>query len=52
MTQPSRSENIHRQSRDEQAAVVAILDGAHQIATPTFIGTLSICIVFFFRWCC
>ena len=27
--------------------LVAILDGAHQIATPTFIGTLSICIVFF-----
>jgi multidrug efflux pump subunit AcrB len=27
--------------------LVAILDGAHQIATPTLVGTLSICIVFF-----
>src|SRR6185437_15632236 len=27
--------------------LAAILDGASQIATPTFVGTLSICIVFF-----
>src|SRR5208283_4343285 len=27
--------------------LVAILDGASQIATPTLVGTLSICIVFF-----
>ncbi|HWJ41335.1 MAG TPA: efflux RND transporter permease subunit, partial [Candidatus Limnocylindrales bacterium] len=27
--------------------LVAILDGASQIATPTFVGTLAICIVFF-----
>jgi multidrug efflux pump subunit AcrB len=40
-------ENIHRNHAMEKPLLVAILDGAHQIATPTFIGTLSICIVFF-----
>jgi multidrug efflux pump subunit AcrB len=40
-------ENIHRNHAMHKPLLVAILDGAHQIATPTFIGTLSICIVFF-----
>src|SRR5208283_4633285 len=40
-------ENIHRNHAMNKPLLVAILDGAHQIATPTFIGTLSICIVFF-----
>src|SRR5260370_21895133 len=40
-------ENIHRNHAMDKPLLVAILDGAHQIATPTFIGTLSICIVFF-----
>jgi len=39
-------ENIHRNHAMDKPLLVAILDGAHQIATPTLIGTLSICIVF------
>jgi multidrug efflux pump subunit AcrB len=40
-------ENIHRNHAMPKPLLVAILDGATQIATPTFVGTLSICIVFF-----
>jgi multidrug efflux pump subunit AcrB len=40
-------ENIHRNHAMNKRLLVAILDGAHQIATPTLVGTLSICIVFF-----
>src|SRR5271155_2562480 len=40
-------ENIHRNHVLRKPLLVAILDGAHQIATPTLVGTLSICIVFF-----
>jgi CzcA family heavy metal efflux pump len=40
-------ENIHRNHAMDKPLLVAILDGASQIATPTFVGTLSICIVFF-----
>jgi multidrug efflux pump subunit AcrB len=39
-------ENIHRNHAMNKPLLVAILDGASQIATPTFIGTLAICIVF------
>ena len=40
-------ENIHRNHAMHKPLLAAILDGASQIATPTFVGTLSICIVFF-----
>jgi multidrug efflux pump subunit AcrB len=40
-------ENIHRNHVMGKSLLVAILDGAHQIATPTLVGTLAICIVFF-----
>ena len=40
-------ENIHRNHAMDKPLLVAILDGASQIATPTFVGTLAICIVFF-----
>jgi multidrug efflux pump subunit AcrB len=40
-------ENIHRNHAMHKPLLVAILDGAAQIATPTLIGTLAICIVFF-----
>ena len=40
-------ENIHRNQALHKPLLVAILDGASQIATPTFVGTLAICIVFF-----
>ncbi|HTR63406.1 MAG TPA: efflux RND transporter permease subunit [Candidatus Binataceae bacterium] len=40
-------ENIHRNHAMDKPLLMAILDGAHQIATPTLVGTLSICIVFF-----
>jgi CzcA family heavy metal efflux pump len=40
-------ENIHRNQALHKPLLVAILDGAAQIATPTFVGTLAICIVFF-----
>jgi CzcA family heavy metal efflux pump len=39
-------ENIHRNHAMGKPLGVAILDGARQIAVPSFIGTLSICIVF------
>ena len=39
-------ENIHRNLGQRKAMNQAILDGAQQIATPTFVSTLSICIVF------
>jgi multidrug efflux pump subunit AcrB len=40
-------ENIHRNQALHKPLLTAILDGAAQIATPTLVGTLSICIVFF-----
>ncbi len=40
-------ENIHRNRAMHKPLLVAILDGASQIATPTLVGTLCICIVFF-----
>ncbi|MDO8431153.1 MAG: efflux RND transporter permease subunit, partial [Candidatus Binatus sp.] len=40
-------ENIHRNQAMHKPLLVAILDGASQIAGPTFVGTISICIVFF-----
>ena len=39
-------ENTHRNLAMDKAIVVAVLDGASQIAVPTFVATLSICIVF------
>jgi CzcA family heavy metal efflux pump len=39
-------ENIHRNLGLGSRLVQAILDGAQQIATPAFVSTLSICIVF------
>jgi len=39
-------ENIHRNAALGKGAIQAILDGAQQIATPAFVSTLSICIVF------
>jgi multidrug efflux pump subunit AcrB len=39
-------ENIHRNLGLGKRLVQAILDGAQQIATPAFVATLSICIVF------
>jgi multidrug efflux pump subunit AcrB len=39
-------ENIHRNMHMGKPLKKAILDGAAQIATPTFIATMSICIVF------
>jgi multidrug efflux pump subunit AcrB len=40
-------ENIHRNHTPDKPLITAILEGASQIATPTLVGTLSICIVFF-----
>ena len=40
-------ENIHRNRGLGKPLTRAILDGAHQIATPAIVATLSICIVFF-----
>ncbi|MFZ0887398.1 MAG: efflux RND transporter permease subunit [Candidatus Binataceae bacterium] len=40
-------ENIHRNHAMNKPLLVAILDGAQQIAAPAFVGTLAICIVFF-----
>jgi len=40
-------ENIHRNHAMGKPLLIAILDGASQIAMPTFVGTLAICIVFF-----
>ncbi len=39
-------ENIHRNSQLGKPLLEAILDGAQQIAVPTFVSTLSICVVF------
>src|SRR5205823_11557107 len=39
-------ENIHRNLGLGKALKQAILDGAMQIAGPTFVSTLTICIVF------
>ena len=39
-------ENIHRNAALGKGVVQAILDGAQQIATPAFVSTLAICIVF------
>jgi multidrug efflux pump subunit AcrB len=39
-------ENIHRNLAMRKPIVRAILDGAMQIATPAFVSTLCICIVF------
>ncbi len=39
-------ENIHRNLHERKPLLQAILDGAQQIAVPTFVSTLSICIVF------
>ncbi|HLQ22770.1 MAG TPA: efflux RND transporter permease subunit, partial [Gemmatimonadales bacterium] len=39
-------ENIHRNAEAGKPLETAILDGAQQIAIPTFVSTLSICIVF------
>ena len=39
-------ENIHRRLMDGTGIEQAILDGAQQIAVPTLVSTLAICIVF------
>src|ERR1700731_1706056 len=39
-------ENIHRNLALGKSLIDGILDGADQIATPAFVATLSICIVF------
>jgi Cu/Ag efflux pump CusA len=39
-------ENIHRNLGFGKPLTRAILDGAQQIAAPTFVSTLAICIVF------
>ena len=39
-------ENIHRNHAMRKPLALSILDGAHQIAMPALVGTLSICIVF------
>src|SRR5438876_6128502 len=39
-------ENTHRNLAMRKPLVRAVLDGASQIAVPTFLSTLSICIVF------
>ena len=39
-------ENTHRNLKMGKPLVRAVLDGASQIAVPTFVSTLSICIVF------
>jgi multidrug efflux pump subunit AcrB len=40
-------ENIHRHHAMGKPLLAAILDGSAEIATPTIVGTLSICVVFF-----
>jgi multidrug efflux pump subunit AcrB len=40
-------ENIHRNHAMHKPLLTAIIEGASQIATPTLVGTLSICVVFF-----
>ncbi len=39
-------ENIHLNISEGKGLTKAILDGAQQIASPTFVATISICIVF------
>jgi multidrug efflux pump subunit AcrB len=39
-------ENIHRNLHLGKPLIPAILEGAQQIATPAFVATLCICIVF------
>jgi multidrug efflux pump subunit AcrB len=39
-------ENVHRNMAMKKPLTRAILDGAQQIAVPTFVSTLAICIVF------
>src|SRR5262249_56074072 len=39
-------ENVHRNLHQKKPLLQAILDGAQQIATPAFVATLAICIVF------
>ncbi len=39
-------ENIHRNMAQKKTIVRAIIDGAQEIATPAFVSTLCICIVF------
>lgn len=39
-------ENTHRNLAMRKSLIRAVLDGASQIAVPTFVATLSICIVF------
>jgi multidrug efflux pump subunit AcrB len=39
-------ENVHRNMAQHKPVVRAILDGAAEIATPAFVSTLCICIVF------
>ncbi len=39
-------ENVHRQMAMGKPLLVAILDGAQEIALPAFVSTLCICIVF------
>ena len=39
-------ENVHRNMAMRKPLTRALLDGAQQIAVPTFVSTLSICIVF------
>ncbi len=40
-------ESIHRNRAAGKRLTVAILDGAHEVATPALAATLTICIVFF-----
>jgi multidrug efflux pump subunit AcrB len=39
-------ENVHRHMGMGKSLLRAILDGANEVATPAFVSTLSICIVF------
>jgi multidrug efflux pump subunit AcrB len=39
-------ENVHRNMAQQKPVVRAILDGAAEIATPAFVSTICICIVF------
>jgi multidrug efflux pump subunit AcrB len=39
-------ENTHRNLAMQKPIIASVLDGASQIAVPTFVATLSICIVF------
>src|SRR2546430_10140098 len=44
---PTREiENVHRDMAQKKPILRAILDGASEIATPAFVSTLCICIVF------